>query len=71
MSRRNVTMSPLEAARRAGFIELVPTVKGFAVLWHVGDAVTNVAESCDFEEILLCARGWAQSEGVSLMRGLH
>jgi hypothetical protein len=61
----------LDQQRRAGFVELAAGVAGFAVLWHVGGSVTNVAESCDFAEILERARAWAQSEGVPLVRGLH
>jgi hypothetical protein len=61
----------LDQQRKAGFIELAPRVGGFAALWHVGGSVTNVAESCDFAEILERAREWARSEGVPLVRGLH
>ena len=64
-------MTPLEIARKAGFIELAPRVDGFAALWHVAGSVTNVAESDDFQVILDRATEWAQSEGVPLVRGLH
>jgi hypothetical protein len=64
-------VSPLDIARKAGFIELAPCVDGFAALWHVGGSVTNVAESDDFEAVLERAKSWAQSEGVPLVRGLH
>jgi hypothetical protein len=61
----------LDQERKAGFIELAPRVGGFAALWHVGEAVTNVAESDDFAEILERALVWARSEGVPLVRSLH
>jgi hypothetical protein len=61
----------LDQQRAAGFIQLVPRIDGFAVLWHVGGSVTNVAESDDFEAILDRARSWARSEDVPLVRGLH
>ena len=57
--------------RKAGFIELAPLVDGFAALWHVGQTVTVVANSDDFEAIAGRAVAWAQSEGVPLVRGLH
>ncbi|MEH2570660.1 hypothetical protein [Bradyrhizobium sp. AZCC 2289] len=58
-------------ARKAGFIEFAPRVDGFAALWHVGNSVTNVAESENFAEILQRAEEWARSEGVPLVRGLQ
>jgi hypothetical protein len=61
----------LDQERKAGFIELAPRVDGFAVLWHVGRSVTNVAECDDFDAVLSRAKEWAQSEGVPLVRGLH
>jgi hypothetical protein len=61
----------LDQERKAGFIELAPRLDGFAALWHVGYAVTNVAEGDDFTEILDRAKSWAQSEGVPLVRRLH
>jgi hypothetical protein len=64
-------MTWLDAARKAGFIELAPRANGFAALWHVAGKVTNVAESDDFDEVLARAKSWAQSEGVPLVRGLH
>jgi hypothetical protein len=64
-------MTPLDIARKAGFVELAPLVDGFAALWHVGRSVTNVAEGDDFEMIFARALAWAQSEGVPLVRGTH
>ena len=64
-------MTPLDIARKAGFLEIAPRADGFVALWHVGDSITNVAESDDFNEVLERARSWAQSEGVPLVRGLH
>jgi hypothetical protein len=64
-------MTPLDIARKAGFIELVPRLGGFAALWHVAGSVTNVADGEDFQVILDRATEWAQSEGVPLVRGLH
>jgi hypothetical protein len=61
----------LDQQRKAGFIELAPRVDGFAALWHVGESVTNVAESNNFAEISDRARVWAQTEGVPLVRSLH
>ena len=61
----------LDQERKAGFIELAPMVDGFAALWHVGCAVTVVANGNDFEAIAARAECWAQSEGVPLLRGLH
>jgi len=52
----------LDQERKDGFIELAPQLVGFAVLWHVGGSVTNVAESDDFAAIL---------QGIPLVRGLH
>ena len=64
-------MTPLDIARKAGFIELAPRIDGFAVLWHVGRTMTVVADGDDFEEVLDRAKSWAHSEGVPLVRGLH
>jgi hypothetical protein len=61
----------LDVQRKAGFIELAATVEGFAALWHVGRTVTVVADGVDFEAIAARAESWAQSEGVTLVRGLH
>jgi hypothetical protein len=61
----------LDQERRAGFIELAPRVDGFAALWHVGGAVTVVADGGDFDAIAARAKCWAESEGVPLVRGLH
>ena len=61
----------LDQERKAGFIELVPLVDGFAVLWRVGRTVTVVADGDDFEAIAARAESWAMSEGVPLVRGLH
>jgi hypothetical protein len=64
-------MTQLDVDRKAGFIELVPRIHDFAVLWHVANSVMNVAEGPDFAEILARAEVWARSEGVPLVRGLH
>jgi hypothetical protein len=64
-------MTLLDQQRKAGFIEVAPRTGTFAVLWHVGCSITNVAESENFEEILARAAEWAASEGVPLIRRVH
>jgi hypothetical protein len=61
----------LDQQRKAGLVELAASVAGFAVLWHVGGSVTNVAECDDFTKILVRAREWARSEGIPWVRVLH
>jgi hypothetical protein len=61
----------LDEQRKAGFIELVALVDGFAARWHVGSTVTVVADGDDFKAIAARAESWAQSEVVPLVRGLH
>jgi hypothetical protein len=64
-------MTLLDRQRKAGFIEVAPRIGAFAVLWHVGCSIANVAEGENFEEILARAEEWAASEGVPLIRPVH